>query len=679
MKANISHTANKKKKGPFGGSELRLTIGMIVKNEEATLEKCLHSLRPLLDAVPSELIITDTGSTDHTVKIAEKYTDHIIHFEWCDDFSAARNTGLKAARGEWFMTIDADEWFEDVTEIIDFFKSGECANYGTCSYKVRDYMDPAGKTYEDFHATRIHKRYPGMLFINRVHEGIAKLDPIKYFDSYAHHFGYAHKSREDLLNKSQRNTKLLKKMLDENPNDIRALLLLAKEDMGVGDIEKSIENNRKGLGIEQIYPNRALKISLQHDILRGYMYSKAYQKVLDTLEEFLAPEKGEEIDYLDFYFWSEEAAFQLGQYKKAIEMSRKYLDIYQKYQEHTLDMERLLYTDFSCIKPENKEEIIRKIVQSNLLLHDDEQASVFLKQLDLSVPHSIEMGFKAFSFAVAGRSGTKNIVSDFYDNVLSYGDKEKRDELINFIETRIVSKPELRFDMCSALSKSENSDDYVTLCRLRCAEELGDQKAALEFLDWFSKNETDWDACFFDVLFFVMKEKINILPFLLNIDMDELQYYSAEIQKCHWNFITVILEYFKVFSFKNLKCLFWTIRLKNKVFLEENNMSDEELVSFFEEYARQTALYVRSVYRSELFSPDAISILPRVYQLGYYMDAAFSAQKASNDTAYLQNLRAALSSYPLMKKPIGLLLSRFQMGSKKDDNAEENLGVLNNM
>lgn len=105
MKAYMRDAENKKRKKQFHGAEIRLTIGMIVKNEEKTLGKCLASLKPLLDEVPSELIITDTGSTDHTVEIAEKYTDHIIHFEWCNDFSAARNTGLKAARGEWFKSF----------------------------------------------------------------------------------------------------------------------------------------------------------------------------------------------------------------------------------------------------------------------------------------------------------------------------------------------------------------------------------------------------------------------------------------------------------------------------------------------------------------------------------------------------------------------------------------------
>ena len=48
-----------------------LSIGMIVKNEQKYLRNCLTSIKPVLDAVDSELIIFDTGSTDETVQIAK--------------------------------------------------------------------------------------------------------------------------------------------------------------------------------------------------------------------------------------------------------------------------------------------------------------------------------------------------------------------------------------------------------------------------------------------------------------------------------------------------------------------------------------------------------------------------------------------------------------------------------
>ena len=92
----------------------------------------MEALRPILEQVPSELIVVDTvgeENSDGSLAIANKYATKVIPFTWCNDFSAARNVCLEYARGEWFMYQDDDEWFDDVQEFIDFFNSGECDNY----------------------------------------------------------------------------------------------------------------------------------------------------------------------------------------------------------------------------------------------------------------------------------------------------------------------------------------------------------------------------------------------------------------------------------------------------------------------------------------------------------------------------------------------------------------------
>ncbi len=83
----------------------RLSLCMIVKNEELNLDSCLKSVRTLVD----EIIIVDTGSTDRTIEIARSYGAKIHIFLWNNDFSSARNEALKYATGEWILILDADE------------------------------------------------------------------------------------------------------------------------------------------------------------------------------------------------------------------------------------------------------------------------------------------------------------------------------------------------------------------------------------------------------------------------------------------------------------------------------------------------------------------------------------------------------------------------------------------
>ncbi len=88
---------------------------MISGNKE-NVTRCLQSLDHLMQEVPSELILTDTGCSPEVRDLIENYTDHIINFTWCQDFSAARNVGLQEAKGQWFLYLDDDEWFEN-TEV----------------------------------------------------------------------------------------------------------------------------------------------------------------------------------------------------------------------------------------------------------------------------------------------------------------------------------------------------------------------------------------------------------------------------------------------------------------------------------------------------------------------------------------------------------------------------------
>lgn len=84
---------------------MKLSLCMIVKDEEAALPKCLGSVKNVVD----EMIVLDTGSSDRTCHIAKKYGAQVYHYQWNNDFSAARNEALKYVTGDWILVLDADE------------------------------------------------------------------------------------------------------------------------------------------------------------------------------------------------------------------------------------------------------------------------------------------------------------------------------------------------------------------------------------------------------------------------------------------------------------------------------------------------------------------------------------------------------------------------------------------
>lgn len=198
-----------------------LSLCMIVKNEEQFLEPCLNSVNGLVD----EIIIVDTGSTDKTKEIAAKFTDKIFDFEWCDDFSAARNASLKYATGNWILILDADEVIakEDHAKIKtlfnnpdadgyillqrNYFKSFEALQYGSfgklevveAGQSDSKFISSKGDCYQESSGTvgwmpipivRLFKNNPLAAFSGVVHEDVSPtLHQIASSDVPIHHYG----------------------------------------------------------------------------------------------------------------------------------------------------------------------------------------------------------------------------------------------------------------------------------------------------------------------------------------------------------------------------------------------------------------------------------------------------------------------------------------------------------
>ena len=80
------------------------SIVIITKNEQTVIEKTLLSIQGL----SNDIIIVDSGSTDNTIKICEQYNVTIIKTSW-EGYGENKNKGIKAAKNDWILSIDADE------------------------------------------------------------------------------------------------------------------------------------------------------------------------------------------------------------------------------------------------------------------------------------------------------------------------------------------------------------------------------------------------------------------------------------------------------------------------------------------------------------------------------------------------------------------------------------------
>lgn len=225
-----------------------LTISILASNRKDTLPKTLASIKPILDNVSSELIVVDTGCDEELLELVKKYTDKIVKFQWVKDFSKARNAGLKLAQGQWFMYIDDDEWFEDVSEFIDFFNGEEKERYGYCKYYQRNYHNMEGSSWSDFAAGRIFRLNKGTEFVDAIHERPINIDgPVKVFGAYAHHYGYVYKTEEERVAHIERNMTLLKEQIEKQPDIARHYGHLIQEYCNTKEYDKIIETAKIGI------------------------------------------------------------------------------------------------------------------------------------------------------------------------------------------------------------------------------------------------------------------------------------------------------------------------------------------------------------------------------------------------------------------------------------------------
>lgn len=224
----------------FIKSKIKLSIGILVSNHIKYIRKAMEAIEPLLKAVPSELIAVDTvgnENSDGSLEVVKEYTDKIYHFDWIDDFSAARNVAMEHAEGEWFMYFDDDEYFDDVSEFIDFFKTGESNNYNYAFYYTADYYAP-GK-YQKNIARRMIRRTAETAFVGIIHEHFnIAYNPTKEFRAFTHHFGYLYENEEQKNKKKKRNINLLEKDLSVNGINLWSCAHLINELRGI-DPEKA--------------------------------------------------------------------------------------------------------------------------------------------------------------------------------------------------------------------------------------------------------------------------------------------------------------------------------------------------------------------------------------------------------------------------------------------------------
>jgi tetratricopeptide (TPR) repeat protein len=214
----------------------RITLSMIARNEAEYLEECLKSVQGVVD----EIVLVDTGSTDATPRIAEKYGAKVIHAEWQNDFAAARNIALQHATGDWILVLDADERLtpESKQAILNAARHPQFVGY---------YLEILNEIREgDYFVhrlVRLFRRMPYARWEGAIHEQIipslvSHKGRIATVAAQVRHLGYSKEVMRS-RDKAQRNIEIILRELERDPDDLFHKFNLANTYFALGDYEQA--------------------------------------------------------------------------------------------------------------------------------------------------------------------------------------------------------------------------------------------------------------------------------------------------------------------------------------------------------------------------------------------------------------------------------------------------------
>ena len=235
----------------------RVSLCMIVRNEESCITRCLTSLKPIAD----EIIVVDTGSTDRTRELATIFGAMVFERQWSNDFAEARNYALQQASGDWILIMDADEilspqdHFRFQQMLREFGSQPVAFSVVTRNYTNRCNIvgwtansgsyakEEAGNGWTPSEKVRIFPNDPDIRFSYAVHEVVGPSLQRKGIKVVAceipiHHYGHLNKENTD--RKGQKYFEIGLRKLDEIDTDEIALQELAIQAAELGRFQDAV-------------------------------------------------------------------------------------------------------------------------------------------------------------------------------------------------------------------------------------------------------------------------------------------------------------------------------------------------------------------------------------------------------------------------------------------------------
>lgn len=262
---------------------LPVSVCIIAKNEEKFIGECLRRL----SAYDWEIIVVDTGSTDRTIEIALTFTSNVFHFDWVNDFSAARNYSISKASNDYILVVDCDEYLEKdemtddlirhLPEQIEINQAGMLNRLSPSADLSSDISAPLVHEHMARFFNRNHTHYQGSIHEQLVSKNNETLEfvsiPLNFY-----HAGYSTAAIKK--EKADRNISLLKTELEADKTNPYLLFQLGQSYFGLSDYEHAFPYFEQALSLDINEQEEYVQTLVES---YGYclFYLKQYEKALE--------------------------------------------------------------------------------------------------------------------------------------------------------------------------------------------------------------------------------------------------------------------------------------------------------------------------------------------------------------------------------------------------------------
>lgn len=211
-----------------------ISLAIIARNAGDTLGPCLDSIKDYLDEI---VVVLGGKSTDDTEAVARRYTDKVFPFRWRDDFAAARNASFKQCTKPWIFWIDADDVVENPAALPELVKEAEEKNWGAVHLRYDYQFDEHGNCLTRHATARLLRADLAWEWHDRLHETARTEMPHSIGGSDKVWVRHTRMGGEHL----DRNNRLLRLMLKEDPDGTRTWLAYAHNLFGLGRYEDALD------------------------------------------------------------------------------------------------------------------------------------------------------------------------------------------------------------------------------------------------------------------------------------------------------------------------------------------------------------------------------------------------------------------------------------------------------